>query len=115
MKLSTALTIFSASIASSRTLAVPDISDDVQDVDIADGATPPPGEKIPGDNSFYLCKGDRSNDAVCIEPRLLQFPLLYLGKIWSLPEQGSLSTAALTLLTDSRSRSPRLTSFPTHQ
>lgn len=90
---------------------MPDSSDDVQDVGIADGATPPPGEKIPGENSFYLCKGDRSNDAVCIEPRLLQFSLLYLGKIWSLPEQGS----ALILLTDSRSRSLRLTSFPTHQ
>lgn len=66
MKASTVFSIFSTAIVSSRALAVPDSSDDAQDISIADGATPPPGEKIPGDNSFSLCKGDRSNDTVRI-------------------------------------------------
>ena len=73
MKLSTVLTIVSAAIASSRTVSVPDgTDDDVRDPSIADGATWP-GEKIPGQNSFNLCKGDRSYDAVCIESYLSEF------------------------------------------
>ncbi|KKY39493.1 putative phosphatidylglycerol phosphatidylinositol transfer protein [Diaporthe ampelina] len=49
-----------------RTVSVPDgTDDDVRDPSIADGATWP-GEKIPGQNSFNLCKGDRSYDALVV-------------------------------------------------
>lgn len=92
MKLSPVLTAFSAAIASSRNVGVPDI--DPQDLGLTDGTVPPTGEKIPGENSFSFCKGDRSYDAVCIELRLLQSPALYLGNIWSLPGQCSLSTSS---------------------
>lgn len=94
MKLSTVLTAVSAAIASSGNIGVPDISDHPQDLDITGGTLPPTGEKIPGENSFSFCKGDRSYDAVCIELRLLQSPALYPGSIWSLPEQCSLSTSS---------------------
>lgn len=65
MKLSTVLTVVSAGIASSRTVSVPDARvNDVDDLSIADGEMPP-GEKIPGQNPFNLCKGDHGHDAVC--------------------------------------------------
>lgn len=94
MKLSTILTIFGSAFVSSGTVAVPDSSDDVLDKNITDGAAPPTGEKIPGENSFNLCKGDRTYDAVCIGFLLFQSPALYLGNIWCLPEQCSLSTSS---------------------
>ncbi|KAI7785915.1 phosphatidylglycerol phosphatidylinositol transfer protein [Diaporthe eres] len=66
MKLSTVLTAVGAAIASSGNVGVPDISDDPQGLDITGGTLPPTGEKIPGENSFSFCKGDRSFDAITI-------------------------------------------------
>ncbi|KAK7722217.1 Phosphatidylglycerol/phosphatidylinositol transfer protein [Diaporthe eres] len=63
MKLSTVLTTVSAAIASSETAGVPDISDDPQFPNITGVTGPPTGERIPGENSFSFCKGDRSYDA----------------------------------------------------
>lgn len=75
MKLNTVLTIFSAALASSRTVSVPDGGEDAWDTSIADTEMSPPGPKIPGQNSLNLCKGDHSHDAVCIELRPSHSPL----------------------------------------
>lgn len=70
MKLSIFLAILSAAVASSSTVGVPDSSDAELDLMIADGQEPPPGDKIPGQNPFNLCKGDHSHDAVSLELHL---------------------------------------------
>ncbi|KAL1872433.1 Phosphatidylglycerol/phosphatidylinositol transfer protein [Diaporthe australafricana] len=62
MKPSTFITVVSGAIASSRTAGLPAASDDIQDATIANGGPPPTGAKIPGSNSFSLCRGDRGQD-----------------------------------------------------
>ncbi|KAH8785895.1 ML domain-containing protein [Diaporthe sp. PMI_573] len=67
MKLKTFMIIFSAATASSRTVIVPDSGHDAWSISIADTAMPPPGPRIPGQNTLNLCKGDHSHDAVVID------------------------------------------------
>lgn len=86
MKLTTGLTLLSAAIASSRTVVVRDSSDDVQDMSIADYL----GDPIPGENPFTFCKGDRSQDAVCIELHLSQSPILHPSNLWRPPQKSAL-------------------------
>lgn len=89
MKLSTIIAILGAAIASSRTVGVPESGQDVQDIDIAEGF----GDRIPGQNPFTFCKGDRIHDGVCREPCLFQSPIIYLSSFWYPSERCSSSPA----------------------